>query len=192
MERETGFEPATSTLARSHSTTELFPPTRLTRSTVPHALSRFKTGPFRYLMPKAFSITSRTGSLPGVNTTPTTSKRQGGSGLERPNRKLRAMLMSRRCFVMLTAAAGPPKPALRRVLTSTNTSVTSSRATTSISPHRVRYRAGKNCVPATTRLSAGQVFSVFAKCQACMGHGRALGVRKSGTWDKPPRETWVT
>ena len=28
MERETGFEPATSTLARSHSTTELFPPTR--------------------------------------------------------------------------------------------------------------------------------------------------------------------
>ena len=29
MERETGFEPATSTLARSHSTTELFPPKRL-------------------------------------------------------------------------------------------------------------------------------------------------------------------
>ena len=28
MERETGFEPATSTLARSHSTTELFPPAR--------------------------------------------------------------------------------------------------------------------------------------------------------------------
>src|SRR5688500_11348657 len=27
LERETGFEPATSTLARSHSTTELFPPT---------------------------------------------------------------------------------------------------------------------------------------------------------------------
>src|SRR5215467_12397472 len=26
MERETGFEPATSTLARSHSTTELLPP----------------------------------------------------------------------------------------------------------------------------------------------------------------------
>ena len=26
MERETGFEPATSPLARSHSTTELFPP----------------------------------------------------------------------------------------------------------------------------------------------------------------------
>ncbi len=26
MERETGFEPATSTLARLHSTTELFPP----------------------------------------------------------------------------------------------------------------------------------------------------------------------
>ncbi len=29
MERETGFEPATSTLARSHSTTELFPPSNL-------------------------------------------------------------------------------------------------------------------------------------------------------------------
>src|SRR5439155_22778420 len=28
MERETGFESATSTLARSHSTTELFPPER--------------------------------------------------------------------------------------------------------------------------------------------------------------------
>ena len=28
LERETGFEPATSTLARSHSTTELFPPER--------------------------------------------------------------------------------------------------------------------------------------------------------------------
>ena len=30
MERETGFEPATSTLARSHSTTELFPPSQRT------------------------------------------------------------------------------------------------------------------------------------------------------------------
>ena len=28
LERETGFEPATSTLARSHSTTELFPLTQ--------------------------------------------------------------------------------------------------------------------------------------------------------------------
>src|SRR5262245_6572120 len=35
MERETGFEPATSTLARSHSTTELFPLARTL--TVPHA-----------------------------------------------------------------------------------------------------------------------------------------------------------
>jgi hypothetical protein len=34
MERETGFEPATSTLARSHSTTELFPLARTL--TVPH------------------------------------------------------------------------------------------------------------------------------------------------------------
>ena len=35
MERETGFEPATSTLARSHSTTELFPLAR--KPKVPHA-----------------------------------------------------------------------------------------------------------------------------------------------------------
>ena len=34
MERETGFEPATSTLARSHSTTELFPLARILK--VPH------------------------------------------------------------------------------------------------------------------------------------------------------------
>src|SRR5262245_33790393 len=33
VERETGFEPATSTLARSHSTTELFPPERSTYHT---------------------------------------------------------------------------------------------------------------------------------------------------------------
>ncbi len=31
MERETGFEPATSTLARSHSTTELFPLTPIVK-----------------------------------------------------------------------------------------------------------------------------------------------------------------
>src|SRR5262245_23145147 len=34
LERETGFEPATSTLARSHSTTELFPLART--DNVPH------------------------------------------------------------------------------------------------------------------------------------------------------------
>ena len=34
LERETGFEPATSTLARSHSTTELFPlATKVKRTT---------------------------------------------------------------------------------------------------------------------------------------------------------------
>ena len=38
MERETGFEPATSTLARSHSTTELFPLARTL--TVPHGRVR--------------------------------------------------------------------------------------------------------------------------------------------------------
>ena len=38
VERETGFEPATSTLARSHSTTELFPLARTL--TVPHGRAR--------------------------------------------------------------------------------------------------------------------------------------------------------
>ena len=42
LERETGFEPATSTLARSHSTTELFPPlpTRNSTQTQPPAATR--------------------------------------------------------------------------------------------------------------------------------------------------------
>src|SRR5881275_3589876 len=40
MERETGFEPATSTLARSHSTTELFPPERSKYHTVVVAFKR--------------------------------------------------------------------------------------------------------------------------------------------------------
>lgn len=35
LERETGFEPATSTLARSHSTTELFPLSELSYITNP-------------------------------------------------------------------------------------------------------------------------------------------------------------
>src|SRR3954462_14640747 len=42
MERETGFEPATSTLARSHSTTELFPLAR--PHTVPHGCARLNPG----------------------------------------------------------------------------------------------------------------------------------------------------
>jgi hypothetical protein len=42
LERETGFEPATSTLARSHSTTELFPLTRT--HTVPHGPATFNPG----------------------------------------------------------------------------------------------------------------------------------------------------
>ena len=41
VERETGFEPATSTLARSHSTTELFPPAQTKeRTTADPALAR--------------------------------------------------------------------------------------------------------------------------------------------------------
>src|SRR4026207_1175414 len=46
LERETGFEPATSTLARSHSTTELFPLARTL--TVPHGPVGFnRHGPDR-------------------------------------------------------------------------------------------------------------------------------------------------
>lgn len=40
MERETGFEPATSTLARLHSTTELFPPKQVRLRSVNIAKSR--------------------------------------------------------------------------------------------------------------------------------------------------------
>ena len=43
MERETGFEPATSTLARSHSTTELLPLGQITKNTVPQPLATSKT-----------------------------------------------------------------------------------------------------------------------------------------------------
>ena len=43
MERETGFEPATSTLARSHSTTELFPPAGCSHSSVANRLSTTAT-----------------------------------------------------------------------------------------------------------------------------------------------------
>ena len=43
MERETGFEPATSTLARSHSTTELFPPERPTYHTARLAFKLSRT-----------------------------------------------------------------------------------------------------------------------------------------------------
>src|SRR3954471_8284102 len=43
LERETGFEPATSTLARSHSTTELFPPARTPK--VPHGRAAFNPAP---------------------------------------------------------------------------------------------------------------------------------------------------
>ena len=44
MERETGFEPATSTLARSHSTTELFPPSATFKIPTRHARSSSARG----------------------------------------------------------------------------------------------------------------------------------------------------
>ena len=54
MERETGFEPATSTLARSHSTTELFPLALATngkRSTGVTRLASRRTPPGRLELP---------------------------------------------------------------------------------------------------------------------------------------------
>ncbi len=53
MERETGFEPATSTLARSHSTTELFP--------LGETLN-YHEAPLR-LKPPAYSATFRSTSV---------------------------------------------------------------------------------------------------------------------------------
>ena len=44
VERETGFEPATSTLARSHSTAELFPPERNRIVIAPPAARQDATG----------------------------------------------------------------------------------------------------------------------------------------------------
>ena len=69
VERETGFEPATSTLARSHSTTELFPlANRLSTLAQPGA-------PTQDAM-NAFFTTSTTGSKPLRHRTVTTSNRQ--------------------------------------------------------------------------------------------------------------------
>jgi hypothetical protein len=45
LERETGFEPATSTLARSHSTTELFPLSELCLIANPDYAVKQKTLP---------------------------------------------------------------------------------------------------------------------------------------------------
>src|SRR6266540_7494665 len=61
LERETGFEPATSTLARSHSTTELFPPERPKYHTVPLA---FKPGGARQRHDIFTIFSRRAGLLP--------------------------------------------------------------------------------------------------------------------------------
>ena len=44
MERETGFEPATSTLARSHSTTELLPHNKMDSATLAYRSFPFPPG----------------------------------------------------------------------------------------------------------------------------------------------------
>ena len=78
MERETGFEPATSTLARSHSTTELLPLARPTQSTVPHAFGRIKTGPSRSQRPSDDGPASRETPPFARRPTGTTRHRQSG------------------------------------------------------------------------------------------------------------------
>ena len=76
MERETGFEPATSTLARSHSTTELFPPNLELR--YHRATQRFKnTDNYHRSAVKALRMISTTGAAPRGARTLTTSKRTG-------------------------------------------------------------------------------------------------------------------
>jgi hypothetical protein len=77
MERETGFEPATSTLARSHSTTELFPLTVVTtrqRFNLTHA-STVNQGASRSNAP--FNTSTRGPVASADNETLTTSKRHG-------------------------------------------------------------------------------------------------------------------
>ena len=78
MERETGFEPATSTLARSHSTTELLPlepaaPKGTMRVWSHQAGVRRRQ---RVAAPKAFATTSTTGRFCPI-ATDTTSNRHG-------------------------------------------------------------------------------------------------------------------
>jgi hypothetical protein len=51
MERETGFEPATSTLARLHSTTELFPLSATLIFYYPAVLVKGKNGRERRYLP---------------------------------------------------------------------------------------------------------------------------------------------
>ena len=85
LERETGFEPATSTLARSHSTTELFPPTSTRQPhgdrrtavpeelIVPQPVSRHQeAGPSN-----AFGYTVMTSNGPPMPSIATTSNRHG-------------------------------------------------------------------------------------------------------------------
>ena len=77
MERETGFEPATSTLARSHSTTELFPPKPPLR--YHRATQCFKnSGGYHRSAMKAPRMISTVGAAapPGASTL-TTSNRTG-------------------------------------------------------------------------------------------------------------------
>ena len=85
LERETGFEPATSTLARSHSTTELFPLARCSIVKVPQGDAANQDGrrgsaPFRHpdpSSPNAFARISTHAVSPGPIVTATTSKRLG-------------------------------------------------------------------------------------------------------------------
>src|SRR4051812_17346026 len=87
---------------------------------------------------------SRRGSAPSAMITSTTSNRNRISGSSSSRSHARPPREIRFCFSRFTASKGRPKSSRVRVFTSTNTSVSRSRQTTSISPPvrplKLRYR----------------------------------------------------
>src|SRR4029077_12043966 len=83
---------------------------------------------------KAFLINSTRGSASSASITSTTSKRKSMSGFSSIRSQASAPREIRFCFARSTASSGRPKSSRVRVFTSTNTRVSLSRHTTSISP----------------------------------------------------------
>jgi hypothetical protein len=82
----------------------------------------------------AFLINSTRGFASSTMITSTTSKRKSMSGFSSIRSQASAPREIRFCFARSTASSGRPKSSRVRVFTSTNTSVSFSRHTTSISP----------------------------------------------------------
>ena len=82
----------------------------------------------------AFLINSTRGSASSATITSTTSKRKSMSGFSSIRSQASAPREIRFCFARSTASSGRPKSSRVRVFTSTNTRVSLSRHTTSISP----------------------------------------------------------